>query len=206
MNENKTIIDTFLTLLKVKDLDNMLASKISEILFQFRKDIEAHFLAKCNVIPFPSGWSRLYEFKIYRSPERMVDRWEASILGKHGDLAWDSVLPFKLIKEICSYPVNPDEINLIQDIKYKGNRCNIRFIKYLENGIVGNIEKIDEETGDGVHRIDVFDVEHYLKLDEEKKKEIFYHCFDSYPMARKAILFNFFTQIMPEYMPLRELT
>jgi hypothetical protein len=168
--------------------------------------IENYFLEKIIIRPFPSGGSRLYRFKIYRSLGTISDQWEATIVGKQGDLPWESVLPYELIEQICASPVDCEEIVRIENVKYNGSYFNIRFIKYLDNGIVGIIHKINENTDSPLDHISTFDVEQYGELDEDKQMDIFHQYFNSNPKVRKAVLFYFFTHVMPGCVALKELT
>ncbi|UCH97681.1 MAG: hypothetical protein JSV88_12755 [Candidatus Aminicenantes bacterium] len=194
------------SLLKVKVINTTLMAKLEESKVLFKKDIEEHFKEAVKVIPFPTGESIEYPFTLTRSFKNGISKWRARIIDKKVHLPWESILPYDLIDEIGSYPVNSEETVRIKDIKYKRNLFNISFIKYLDDAIVGIIQKIKDSSGSGDKPdVSTLDMCQYLDLPDEEQVDIFLQYFKTYAEIRKKVLFNFFTNILPDTEIMREL-
>jgi len=207
VNEKNGFIKEIESLLQVEKINSLIKAKVIESKMLFKEDIDNYFLGKIKVIPFPAKGSTEYPFSINRASGITVSEWNAVILNKKFYLPWESILPYDLIEQIGTHPINCDETVQIRDIMHKGNRFNISFIKYLEDSVVGIIQRI-REKGENGQNVDIstLDMCQYLELPEEEQVDIFLKYFKSSAPVRQQILFNFFTHIMPVSVNLREVT
>jgi hypothetical protein len=205
MSDKDDLFREIKTLLRVEKVNTALMAKLLESKALYKKDIEEHFLESINVIPFPTGESVEYPFKLTRSIYDGIFNWKASITDKKVHLPWESVLPYDLINKITSYPVNYKETVRIKDIKYKGSLFNISFIKYLEDAIVGIIQKIKGDCAGYDPEVATLDINQYLDLPEKEQVDIFLQYFKTYAVIRKQVLFNFFVNILPDSKVMKEI-
>lgn len=206
MSDTDDLIREIKTLLGVKEVNTALMAKLLEAKQVYKKDIEAYFLESIQVIPFPTGESVEYTFRLTRSINDGIFNWKADITDKKVHIPWESVLPYDLINNITSYPVNYKETVRIKDIKYKGSLFNISFIKYLDDAIVGIIQKIkDHSPGRDDADVETLDINQYLDLPEKQQVDIFLQYFKTYAVIRKRVLFNFFVNILPDTKIMREI-
>jgi hypothetical protein len=203
MNEEKDNWLKFKTLMKVEKTNMQIRAKMQESEWLFRKDIEEHFKNAVKVVYFPRKDAAEYQFRLCNDFKNGVRQWRADIYDKDICIPWESILPFDLIEKIVSVPVNPDETIQIKDFKYRGNIFNISYIKYLEDSIVGVIQKIKADKKRNPDE-PFLDVSQFLGLEEEEQIRIFMQYFNTCPMIRKQVLFDFFVNIFPNSEILKE--
>lgn len=206
MSDNDDLIREIKTLLRVEKVNTALMAKLLEAKALYKKDIEEHFIESINVIPFPTGESVEYPFRLTRSINNGISNWKANITDKKVHIPWESILPYDLINKIASYPVNHKETVRIKNIKYKGSLFNISFTKYLDDAIVGIIQKIRDHSGKRDEAdVETLDINQYLDLPEKQQVNIFLQYFNTYAVIRKQVLFNFFVNILPDTNIMREI-
>lgn len=203
---NDDLIGELKTLLRVEKVNTALIAKLLEAKEVYKKEIEEYFLESIQVIPFPTGESVEYTFRLSRSINDGLVNWKANITDKKVYIPWESVLPYDLINNISSYPVDCEKTVRIKDIKYRGGLFNISFIKYLDDAIVGIIQKIKDKSPclDSAD-VETLDVNQYLDLPEKEQEDIFLRYFNTYPAIRKQILFEFFVNMLPYSKIMREI-
>jgi uncharacterized protein YwgA len=205
MSDKDDLFREIKTLLRVEKVNTALMAKLLESKALYKKDIEEHFLESIKVIPFPTGESVEYTFRLTRSIYDGIYNWKAGITDKKVHLPWESILPYDLIDKIASYPVNYKETVRIKDIKYKGSLFNISFIKYLEDAIVGIIQKIKGDCAGYNPEVETLDINQYMDLAEKEQVNIFLQYFNTYEVIRKQVLFNFFVNILPDSKVMKEI-
>jgi hypothetical protein len=203
MNKEEDYLITFKTLMKVERTSTQLMAKMQESEWLFRKEIEEHFKNAVKVVYFPRQDAVEYHFRLCKNFKSGVKHWQTDIYDKDICIPWESILPFNLIEEIISVPVNPDETIQIKDFKYRGNIFNISYIRYLEDSIVGIIQKIKADKKRNTDP-SIFDVSQFLELEEKEQVRIFLQYFNTYPMIRRQVLFDFFVNMFPNSRVLKE--
>ncbi|MGD2093032.1 MAG: hypothetical protein PVH61_43120 [Candidatus Aminicenantes bacterium] len=203
MNKEKDYLIIFKTLMKVDKTNMQIKAKMQESEWMFKKDIEEHFKNAVKVVYFPRKDAAEYHFRLCKDFKSGVKQWRADIYHKDICIPWESILPFDLIEEIVSVPVDPDETIQIKDFKYRGNIFNISYIKYLEDSIVGIIQRIkaDKKTNPDEPFLDV---SQFLELQEDEQIRIFMQYFNTCPMIRRHVLFDFFVNTFPNSKVLKE--
>ncbi len=203
MSEEKDYLITFKTLMKVDNPNMQIRAKMQESEWMFRKEIEEHFKNAVKVVYFPRKDAAEYYFRLCKDFKNGVRQWRADIYDKEIYIPWESILPFDLIEEIVSVPIDPDETIQIKDFKYRGNIFNISYIKYLEDSIVGVIQRIKAEKKTNPDE-PFLDVSQFLELEEDEQIRIFMQYFNTCPMIRRKVLFDFFVNIFPNSEVLKE--
>jgi hypothetical protein len=203
MNEEKDYLTQFKTLMKVDKANMQLTAKIEESKMMFKEEIEAHFKNAVKVVYFPRKDAVEYQFRLCNDFKNGARQWRADIYDKDICIPWESILPFDLIEEIVSVPVNPDETIQFKDFKYRGNIFNISYIKYLDDRIVGIIQKIKADKK-RIPDEPLLDVSQFLELEEEEQIRIFMQYFNTCPMIRRRVLFDFFVNMFPNSRVLKE--
>lgn len=203
MSEEKDYLTQFKTLMKVDNPGMQISAKIQESKWMFRKEIEEHFKNAVKVVYFPRKDAAEYHFRLCKDFKRGVRQWRVDIYDKDICIPWESILPFDLIEKIVSVTVDPDETIQIKDFKYRGNIFNISYIKYLEDSIVGVIQRIKADKKRNPD--DPFlDVSQFLGLEEEEQIRIFMQYFNTCTMIRRKVLFDFFVNTFPNSKVLKE--
>jgi hypothetical protein len=203
MNEEKDYWLKFKTLMKVENTSMQIRAKMQESEWMFRKEIEEHFKDAVKVVYFPRKDAAEYHFRLCKDFKNGARQWRADIYDKEIYIPWESILPFDLIEEIVSVPIDPDETIQIKDFKYRGNIFNISYIKYLEDSIVGVIQRIKADKKRNPDE-PFLDVSQFLGLEEDEQIRIFMQYFNTCPMIRKHVLFDFFVNIFPNSEVLKE--
>lgn len=203
MKEEEDYMIKFKTLMKVDKTSMQIKSKMQETEWMFKKEIEEHFKNAVKVVYFPRKNAAEYHFRLGKDFKNGVRQWRADIYDKDIFIPWESILPFDLIEKIVSIPVNPDETIQIKDFKYRGSIFNISYIKYLEDSIVGVIQKIKADKKRNPDE-PFLDVSQFLELEEDEQIRIFLQYFNTCPMIRKHVLFDFFVNTFPNSTVLKE--
>lgn len=185
------------TLMKVDVIREIILAKLAESRLLFKKDIENYFKNAINVIPIPLKNSVEYFFKLSRSTGIDEGLWIATILDKKVHIPWESLLPLELLEQITSYPVDSSETVQLFNIRYRGNRYNLSFIHYLDDAVVGIIQKLTEPMRIEEESVPALDISQFLELPEDRQVKIFLTYFHSSPEIRKKCLFDFFVNILP---------
>ena len=203
MKEEKDYLTQFITLMKVDKANLQLTAKMEESKMMFREEIEEHFINAVKIVYFPRKDADEYRFRLCFALQNGVRQWRADIYDKEIYIPWESTLPFDLIEKIVSVPVNPDETIQVKDFKYRGNIFNISYIKYLEDSIVGVIQRIKADKKRNPDE-PLLDVSQFLELEEEEQIRIFMQYFRTCPMIRRQVLFDFFVNMFPNSRVLKE--
>lgn len=194
---DEKVLRDIITLFEVNPLHDMFSGKMFEGRVLFREIIAEHFEKKINVIPFPGKSWLNYHFRLFSLMGSEQDIWKPMLRDKDIHIPWDSVLPYNLIETVASHPVNSNEVVQLNDISYLGDTFHIYFIKYLDDAVVGIVQKMFRlgEKAIGVNRS--YDSSQFMELNEEEQVEVFFRYFNDKPGLRRKILFHFFTTTLP---------
>jgi hypothetical protein len=205
-NRDNEIEKDFFSLLKVAVVKRHLLGQIDQAKEIFKDHIKNFFLENpSKVIPFPGKYSSEYVFELKRVECGDGDfKWKVLSMDEE-HLPSEKILPFSIIKSLADSAIDSDNTNQLVNVVINGYTYNVYYIKALSDYVVGIVQRLSNELRATPDDFMVFDTTQYTDLPENQKMKVFNWYLENYPALRKKVLFEFFTNLLPDSEELRKI-